>query len=142
MFTPKLILTSVLLLFSSIVFAEHKHHVTHKNHYRDTHPQNRTLHQDKSKQWAAHKIARHYRSHHGSADKDQQYKHQHKQSYHRYPGRTVYRAVKSHSAYRDTHHHDRHDHRFSYEYEDRRHDAYRLIAGTIVLNEVLHHLHH
>lgn len=139
MLTPKVVLTNLLaLLFSTTVFAEYKHHVAHKNQYRHAYHHGKSLHQEKSKQWAAHKIERHYRSHRGFVENNQK----HQLSYHRHPGRTVYRAVKSHSTYRDTHHHDRHDHRFSYEYEDRRYDAYRLIAGTIVLNEVLHHLHH
>ena len=116
MLTPKVVLTNLLaLLFSTTVFAEYKHHVAHKNQYRHAYHHGKSLHQEKSKQWAAHKIERHYRSHRGFVENNQK----HQLSYHRHSGRMVYRAVKSHSTY-----------------EDRRHDAYRLIAGTIVLNEV------
>lgn len=126
MFITKLILAGLLaLIVSTTAFAEHKH----QSQQRGVH------HQVKYKDWG-HKTERHYRSHHGSA------KHyQHKHSYHRYPDRTVYRTVKHHPAHRDSHRYDRrYGHRLSY--NDQRPDAYRLIAGTIVLNEVLHHLHH
>ena len=89
----------------------------------------------KHKDWG-HKSERHYRSHRRSV---KHYQHQH--SYYRYPGRTVYRTVKHYRAHRDSHRYNRrYEHRLSY--NEQRRDAYRLIAGTIALNEVLHHLHH
>lgn len=136
MITPKLILTGLLaLIFSTTAFADHKHQARHKNQHHHQYQQKSTHHQVKNKH-RGHKAERHYRSHHESAEH-----YQHKQSYHRYPGRTVYRAVKHHPVHRDT---DRYDRRYEHQlsYSDQRRDAYRLIAGTIVLNEVLHHLHH
>ena len=126
MFTTKLILTGLLaLIISTTAFAEHKH----QSQQRGVH------HQVKFKAWG-HKADRHYRSHRRSA------KHyHHKHNYHRYQGRTVYRTVKHYRAHRDSHRYNRrYEHRLSY--NEQRRDAYRLIAGTIVLNEVLHHLHH
>lgn len=134
--TTKLLLTGLLaLVFTTTAFAEHKHDARDKKQHQRQHQHQSPQYQVKYKH-RGHKAERHYSVHRESAGYYPQ-----KQSYHRYSGRTVYRAVKHHPKHRDTHRYDRrYEHRLAYDYDRR--DAYRLIAGTIVLNEVLHHLHH
>ena len=115
----RLILAALLpVVISAPTFAEHKHHSL------DKHP--RAHHQLKH---SVHKANQHYQIH----QYDSVSHHQHKPSYQVYSDYTVYRSGSRHM-------HHRYDHRFSYNYDRR--ETYRLIAGAIVLNEVLHHVHH
>ena len=121
MSVTRLILTALLpLVISAPTFAEHKHHS------RDKHP--RAYDHSKLKH-SVRKADQHYHK--------RQYEsashHQHRPSYQVYSDYTVYRSGSRHK-------HKRYDHRLSYNYDRR--ETYRLIAGAIVLNEVLHHVHH
>ena len=133
----KLILTGLLtLVFATTALAEHKHRHSQKNQYQ--HPS--AHHQAKYKH-GGHKAGHHGSVHHQSAEHYQQKQEQHKYSYQRYPGRTVYRTVKYHPTYRDVQRYEyNYQHHLSYDDEHR--STYRLIAGAMVLNEVLHHVHH
>jgi len=133
----KLLLTGLLtLVFATTALAEHKHRDSHKNQYQ--HPS--TYHQAKYKH-GGHKAGYHSNIHPVSAEHYQHKHEQHKHSYQRYLGRTVYRTVKYHPTYHDLQRYERsYQHRLSY--DDERRSTYRLIAGAMVLNEVLHHVHH
>jgi len=117
----RLILTALLpLVISAPTFAEHKHHS------RDKHP--RAYDHSKLKH-SVRKADQHYhKRQHESVSH-----HQHKPSYQVYSDYTVYRSGNHHK-------HHRYEHQLSYNYDRRQ--TYRLIAGAIVLNEVLHHVHH
>ena len=128
--TIKWILPALLsLVFASNSFAGH-----HSHQYKSGHPHSKN-------KYAVHKAGHHYReAHHKPAEH-----HQHQQNYEKHPGYKVYRSGKHRTAYRDDRRYDhrykhRYEHRLSYDYDRR--DTYRLIAGAIVLNEVLHHVHH
>ncbi|MBQ0721036.1 MAG: hypothetical protein KBT88_03625 [Gammaproteobacteria bacterium] len=126
------------LVFATSAFAEHKHHSGHKNQHKHADKHRSAHHQVTGKHLGHRAEQRYYDAHREPAVHQSQ---QHRQSYQRYPGRTVYRSVKRHSAHRDERRYDHgYEHRRSYSNERR--DTYRLIAGAIVLNEVLHHIHH
>ena len=124
--TMKWILPTLLsLVFASNTFAgQHSH-------------QDKSGHQHSKHQHTVPKAGHHCReAHHKPAEY-----HQHQQNYENHPGYKVYRSGKHRTAYRDDHRYDhRYEDRLSYDYDRR--DTYRLIAGAIVLNEVLHHVHH
>ena len=124
--TIKWILPALLVLvFASNTFAGH-----HSHQYKSGHQHSKNKH-------AVHKAEHRYRNAH---HKPTEY-HQHQQNYEKQPGYKVYRSGKHRTAYRDDRRYDhRYEHRLSYDYDRR--DTYRLIAGAIVLNEVLHHVHH
>ena len=128
--TSLVLLTLLSLVLPATVFAEHKqpghHHSVQNKH-------------------AVHKTEHHL--HRGSDDSgDSESNHtiaQHPHSYQVYSNYKVYRTVKRGAAHPKRHygHNDPHDeHRLAY--DNVRHPAYRLIAGSIVLNEVLHHGRH
>ena len=124
--TIKWILPALLaLVFASNTFAGH-----HSHQYKSGHQHSKHKH-------AVHKAEHRYRD----AYRKPAEHHQHQKNYENHPGYKVYRSGKHHTAYRDDRRYDhRYEHRLSYDYDRR--DTYRLIAGAIVLNEVLHHVHH
>lgn len=137
----KWVLTGLLtLVFATTALAGHKHRDSHKNQYQPA-----GAHQQAKCKHGGHKAGHHANLHYLSAEHSQHKHGQYKQSYQRYPGRTVYRSVKYFPTYRDVQRYERnyqrnYQHHLSYNYERR--STYRLIAGAMVLNEVLHHVHH
>lgn len=120
--TIKWLLPALLsLVFASNTFAGHHSH------------QNMSRHENSKHKHVVY-IAGHHR--HDVQHKPAEY-HQHQQNYEKHSGFKVYRSGKHRQSYRDDH---RYKHRLSYDYNRR--DTYRLIAGAIVLNGILHHVHH
>ena len=152
----KWVLTGLLtLVFATTALAGHKHRDSHKNQYQPA-----GAHQQAKCKHGGHKAGHHANLHYLSAEhyqykqeqhrhgqyKQEQHKHgQYKQSYQRYPGRTVYRSVKYYPTYRGVQRYERNyqrNYQHHLSYDDERRSTYRLIAGAMVLNEVLHHVHH
>lgn len=137
----KWVLTGLLtLVFATTALAGHKHRDSHKNQYQpaDAHQQAKCKH-------GGHKAGHHANLHYLSAEHSQHKHGQYKQSYQRYPGRTVYRSVKYYPTYRGVQRYERNyqrNYQHHLSYDDERRSTYRLIAGAMVLNEVLHHVHH
>lgn len=133
------------LMLSTTVFAGHQHPSKHRQHH--DHHQSKYKHSEHDRSEYRHSKFQHSTFKHSKyAHKHSYYGTEHRptghaSNYYKHPGYKLYLSGKHHHHgerhviyARDRHEHDRHIH-------DRR-ELYGLVAGAIVLNEVLHHARH